>query len=65
LLPLGFFAINLLSLEHHRDLSFVLMPDERRAEIIPMKRLHTPYVGLVAGVVGFLVGGVSYLRGSR
>jgi hypothetical protein len=45
--------------------SLVLTSGEGVAEVSSMKRLRTPYVGLVAGAVGFLVGGVSYLRATR
>jgi hypothetical protein len=29
------------------------------------KRLRSPYMGLVASLLGFVLGGVTYLRGSR
>lgn len=32
---------------------------------VMQKRLRSPYVGLVAGLLGFVLSGVTYLRGSR
>lgn len=33
--------------------------------VVMQKRLRSPYLGLVAALLGFVLGGVTYLRGSR